>query len=108
MSAQNTVIKPMAEDFRASLRLVAAPVSLMSARDNFGNQCCNLLGQIDSTGPILKGAKFAHVCPVADAHGWGTHTVFFGNDTRGILHDPAAPNLWPNGKRASVSAPSNH
>lgn len=108
MSAQNTVIKPMAEDFRASLRLVAASVSLVTTRDNSGNQCCNLLDRIDSAGPILKGAKFAHVCTVADAHGLGTHTVFFSNDTRVILPDPAAPNLWLNGKRASVSAPSNH
>lgn len=61
----------------------------------------------DGAGPILKGALCAHVCTVADAHEFGTHTVFFGRVTEVILPEVApqtpAPILWLNGKRASVA-----
>ncbi len=65
----------------------------------------------DASGPILKSALCAHVCTVAEAHDLGTHTVFFGKVTQVILPDPtaqtAAPVLWLNGKRASVTKHSN-
>lgn len=173
MSAQGAFIKSMAEDFRASLRLVASSVSLVTARDALGGWhgmavtsagslsmeppsmlvavnrsasihpvivtsgafTLNLIDErhasllerfsrsdlrdqrfapedwTDAAGPILKGAPCAHVCQVAEAHDFGTHTVFFGKVTDVILLDPiappAAPILWLNGKRASVTALSN-
>ncbi|MBC7737638.1 MAG: flavin reductase family protein [Candidatus Saccharibacteria bacterium] len=57
--------------------------------------------------PVLKGALCAHVCAVAEAHDFGTHTVFFGRVDNVILPDPIAqtpaPILWLNGKRSSVA-----
>ncbi|NBZ89577.1 flavin reductase family protein [Stagnihabitans tardus] len=173
MSAPETLIRPLPEAFRASLRLVVASVSLVTARDAAGGWhgmavtsagslsmeppsmlvavnrsasihpviaasgafTLNLIGEthaglldrfsrselrdqrftpgdwIDAAGPILKGALCAHVCQVAEAHDFGTHTVFFGKVTQVVLPDPiaqtAAPILWLNGKRASVTAHSN-
>lgn len=61
----------------------------------------------DPGGPILKGALCAHVCTVAEAHDFGTHTVFFGKVTDVILQNPIAQNpapiLWLNGKPNSVA-----
>lgn len=173
MSAQSAIIRSMAEDFRASLRLVAASVSLVTARDASGgwhgmavtsagslsmeppsmlvavNRSASIHPAIvtsgaftlnliddrhagllerfsrsdlrdqrftpedwtDAAGPILKGALCAHVCQVAEAHDFGTHTVFFGKVMNVILPvpmaPPTAPILWLNGKRASVTAHSN-
>ncbi|NBZ89591.1 flavin reductase family protein [Stagnihabitans tardus] len=169
MSSQEMVAKPMAEAFRASMRLVAASVSLVTARDEAGTWhgmavtsagslsmeppsmmvavnrtasihpvitrtggfTLNLMDEThvgllerfsrsdlrdqrfspedwtDGAGPILKSALCAHVCTVADAHEFGTHTVFFGKVTEVILPEVAAqtpaPILWLNGKRASVA-----
>lgn len=169
MAIQDSAARPMAEAFRASMRLVAASVSLVTARDEAGTWhgmavtsagslsmeppsmmvavnrsasihpiiartrgfTLNLMGEthlgllerfsrselrdqrfspddwIDGAGPILKGALCAHVCTVADAHEFGTHTVFFGKVTEVILPEPPAqtpaPILWLNGKRASVA-----
>lgn len=62
-------------------------------------------------GPVLKGVLCAHVCTVAEAHEFGTHTVFFGRVDEVILPDPIAQNpapiLWLNGKRAHVAPQPN-
>ena len=52
-------------------------------------------------GPILKGALCAHVCTVAEAHDFGTHTVFFGRVDQVVLPEwlqrsqPAPNQLLP-------------
>lgn len=171
MSTQEVIVRPIAEAFRASLRLVASSISLVTARDAQGGWhgmavtsagslsmeppsmlvavnrtasihpvifasgafTLNLLGEAhtgllerfsrsefrdqrftsgdwtDGAGPILKGALCAHVCTVAEAHDFGTHTVFFGRVTQVILPGPDAttPLLWLDGKRASVAAHPN-
>jgi flavin reductase (DIM6/NTAB) family NADH-FMN oxidoreductase RutF len=171
MSAQDLVTRPMGEAFRASMRLVASSVSLLTARDAAGvwhgmavtsagslsmeppsmlvavNRTASIHPVIAATGrftlnlmdedhaamlerfsrsdmrdqrftpedwtlagdggPVLKGALCAHVCTVAAAHEFGTHTVFFGRVDDVILTDPIAQNpapiLWLNGKRTSVA-----
>lgn len=58
--------------------------------------------------PVLKNALFVHVCTVAAAHDFGTHTVFFGKVEHVIRpHEPAdqSPIIWLNGGRVSVSQP---
>lgn len=81
------------------------------SRSDLRNQRFTPTDWIDAAGPILKGALCAHVCEVAEAHDFGTHTVFFGKVTQVILPDPAtqtsAPIIWLDGKRASVTALSN-
>jgi flavin reductase (DIM6/NTAB) family NADH-FMN oxidoreductase RutF len=171
MSAQDLIARPVTDAFRASMRLVAASISLVTSRDAAGNWhgmavtsagslsmeppsmmvavnrsasiqpviagtghfTLNLMDAshgpllerfsrsdmrdqrfvpadwtaADPSGPILKGALCAHVCTVAEAHDFGTHTVFFGRVTKVILQDPLAQNpapiLWLNGKSASVA-----
>lgn len=171
MSPQELVVQRRAEDFRASLRLVAASVSLVTARDAAGtwhgmavtsagslsmdppsmmvavNRTASIHPVIAATGrftlnlmdeshaallerfsrsdmrherfkpedwtlaaeggPVLKGALCAHVCTMAEAHDFGTHTVFFGTVDTVILPDPIAQNpaliLWLNAKRVSVA-----
>lgn len=171
MSAQDPVARPMGEAFRASMRLVASSISLVTARDaagvwhgmavtsagslsmeppsmmvavnrtasiypviaTMGHFTLNLMDErhgpllerfsrsdmrdqrftaddwteAGAQGPILKGALCAHVCTVAEAHDFGTHTVFFGTVDQVILQDPVAqspqPILWLNGKRGSVA-----
>lgn len=171
MSAQDMITTPVTDAFRASMRLVAASVSLVTARDEAGvwhgmavtsagslsmeppsmmvavNRTAsihpviartgyftlNLMDEshaallerfsrsdmrdqrfipedwttADPGGPILKGALCAHVCTVAEAHDFGTHTVFFGKVTDVILQNPIAQNpapiLWLNGKPNSVA-----
>lgn len=169
MSSQQVVDRTMAEAFRASMRLVAASVSLVTARDEAGTWhgmavtsagslsmeppsmmvavnrtasihpviartgafTLNLMDEghvdllerfsrsdlrdqrfspehwTDGAGPILKGALCAHLCTVAEAHEFGTHTVFFGKVTQVVLPETEsqtpAPILWLNGKRASVA-----
>jgi flavin reductase (DIM6/NTAB) family NADH-FMN oxidoreductase RutF len=171
MSAQELVAKTISDAFRASMRLVAASVSLVTARDAEGvwhgmavtsagslsmdppsmlvavNRTASIYPVIQASGhftlnlmdeshaallerfsrsdlrdqrfvpedwtsagqrgPVLKGALCAHVCTVAEAHDFGTHTVFFGRVDDVILPDPnaqtPAPILWLNGRRASVA-----
>jgi flavin reductase (DIM6/NTAB) family NADH-FMN oxidoreductase RutF len=175
MSAQEQAARPMNEAFRASMRLVAASVSLVTARDVAGvwhgmavtsagslsmdppsmmvavNRTASIhpviaanghftLNLMDEShaallerfsrsdmrdqrftpqdwdasatgGPILKGALCAHVCTVAEAHDFGTHTVFFGRVDQVVLPDTIAtapaPILWLNGKRGSVAPQAN-
>jgi flavin reductase (DIM6/NTAB) family NADH-FMN oxidoreductase RutF len=172
MSAQDLVVRPMGEAFRASMRLAAASVSLVTSCDNAGvwhgmavtsagslsmdppsmmvaiNRTASIYPVVHATGrftlnlmdephaamlehfsrsdmrhqrfttddwmmvgeggPVLKGALCAHVCTVAEAHEFGTHTVFFGKVDDVILPDPIAHNpapiLWLNGRRAAVAA----
>lgn len=60
--------------------------------------------------PVLKGALSTHLCRVAAAHDFGTHTVFFGQVEDVILPEtPAqapAPLVWLNGARALVLSPA--
>ena len=175
MAAQDLINKPMSDTFRASMRLVAASVSLVTARDAAGvwhgmavtsagslsmdppsmmvavNRTASIHPVIAETGyftlnlmdeshlgllerfsrsdmrdqrftpedwfstgkggPILKGALCAHVCIVAEAHEFGTHTVFFGRVDEVVLNESLAVNpapiLWLNGKRSSVAAQPN-
>jgi flavin reductase (DIM6/NTAB) family NADH-FMN oxidoreductase RutF len=175
MSAQELAEGPLSEAFRASMRLVAASVSLVTARDaggvwhgmavtsagslsmdppsmmvavnrtasihpviaTNGHFTLNLMDESHAVllerfsrsdmrdqrftpddwvpsghgGPILKGALCAHVCTLAEAHVFGTHTVFFGRVIEVILTDTAppapAPILWLNGKRSSVAQKAN-
>jgi len=172
MAAQELINKPMSDTFRASMRLVAASVSLVTARDAGGvwhgmavtsagslsmdppsmmvavNRTASIHPVIAATGyftlnlmdeshlgllerfsrsdmrdqrftpedwistgnggPVLKGALCAHVCTVAEAHEFGTHTVFFGRVNEVVLNESLAVNpapiLWLNGKRNSVAA----
>jgi flavin reductase (DIM6/NTAB) family NADH-FMN oxidoreductase RutF len=66
---------------------------------------------VDKGGPVLKGALCSHVCTVAEAHDFGTHTVFFGKVDSVNLPDEVAqkpaPILWLNGTRASVAPSPN-
>lgn len=59
--------------------------------------------------PVLRNALFVHVCSVAAAHDFGTHTVFFGKVEQVL--SPAesseqSPIIWLNGGRVSVSQPN--
>jgi flavin reductase (DIM6/NTAB) family NADH-FMN oxidoreductase RutF len=58
------------------------------------------------SGPVLMGALCSHICKVAEAHDFGTHTVFFGTIDDVILDQSASegPILWLNGKRRSIAA----
>jgi len=51
--------------------------------------------------PVLSGALSVHLCTVAAAHGYGTHTVFFGRVDDVVLpgRDAAEvlPPVWLNG-----------
>lgn len=172
MPAQELNNRSIAEAFKASMRLVASSVSLVTARDEKGDWhgmavtsagslsmdppsmmvavnrnasiypvivqsqrfTLNLLDEGHAallepfarsdmrdkrftedkwtaaglSGPVLKGALCSHVCSVAEAHDFGTHTVFFGTVDAVALPNDAlqspAPVLWLNGKRASVAA----
>jgi flavin reductase (DIM6/NTAB) family NADH-FMN oxidoreductase RutF len=171
MSADAMASQTIREAFRASMRLVASSVSLVTARDAAGDWhgmavtsagslsmeppsmmvavnrnasiypvilqtgrfTLNLIDEAQAAllepfarsdmrdrrfvpadwaaaglgGPVLKGALCSHVCTVANAHDFGTHTVFFGTVDDVILPDQMsadpAPVLWLNGKRASVA-----
>lgn len=58
--------------------------------------------------PVLIGALSTHICSVAAAHDFGTHTVFFGQVEEVILPEgspqPPAPIVWLNGSRVSAVA----
>lgn len=171
MLAQDLGHRPIGEAFRASMRLVASSVSLVTACDaagewhgmavtsagslsmdppsmmvavnrtasiypvilETGRFTLNLMDEAQAAllepfarsdmrdrrfakedwlpaglgGPVLKSALCSHVCTVAAAHDFGTHTVFFGTVDDVILPNHAAQNpapiLWLNGKRASVA-----
>lgn len=171
MSADAMASQPIREAFRASMRLVASSVSLVTARDaggdwhgmavtsagslamdppsmlvavnrtasiypvilETGRFTLNLIDEAQAAllepfarsdmrdrrfvptdwttaglgGPVLKGALCSHVCTVAHAHDFGTHTVFFGTVDDvilpGLMPEGPAPVLWLNGKRASVA-----
>lgn len=57
--------------------------------------------------PVLKEAIFAQTCTVAEAHDFGTHTVFFGRVDEVIRPSDSAsgdkPIIWLNGGRVTVS-----
>lgn len=176
MSAQDLAKKSMSEAFRASLRLVASSVSLVTAQDEQGgwhgmavtsagslsmeppsmmvavNRSASVFPVIQKTGrftlnlmneghegllqcfsrsdmrekrfvpadwaavagsgPVLKGALCSHVCTVAEAHDFGTHTIFFGRVDDVILPEnmgqKPAPILWLDGALTSVAPPSNN
>ena len=58
--------------------------------------------------PALKGALSTHFCKVAEAHDFGTHTVFFGTVEDLVIAENAKKNpdpiIWLNGRRMCVAA----
>ncbi|MDZ4311463.1 MAG: flavin reductase family protein [Cypionkella sp.] len=172
MTLHATKPHSLTDDFRSSMRVAAASVSLVTARDESGgfhgmavtsaaslsmeppsmmvavNRSASIFPVISRTGrfclnlmnddhggllecfsrsdmrerrftpehwaeglgglPTLRGALSVHVCTVAAAHDFGTHTVFFGQVDDVILPEPMAQNpapiIWLNGTRRHLRA----
>ncbi|SFU16806.1 flavin reductase family protein [Mesorhizobium sp. YR577] len=56
--------------------------------------------------PVLRNALASQLCTVEATHDYGTHTIFIGRVVDVILTDiagMAAPLIWMNGSRATLS-----